>query len=298
MSDKEIPVDSQIQPYQQLVVGLPADNQTILGLARELAARIKREPISLPAGRAEWAAAERAKLKQVVRYKPVTMKHAWAIANTYNSGLASISYRFELNNGLSATGVWFKETDTPQGAPVDIVLDDKGKKGAASETWNRMEEVAYLLDRGDQVILLNLLFTGDDAPLLTEPTYVPSLFASAVAAVGDRPLGLESAQLVAVAHWAQETFDPRPIHVELTGIRTQMAALIAGAIQPGLFSSVTVHQGMESLDFLLQRPVAFGDAPDLFCLNLYKDFDINELIAMAEPTKVLLERSVESPSSK
>ena len=298
VGDKEIPVDSQIKPYQQLVVGLPPDNLTILGLARELAARVKREPIPPSASRAEWAAAERAKLKQVVRYEQVTMKHAWAIANTYNSGLTSISYRFELSNSLSATGVWFKETDTPEGAPVDIILDDKGKKGAASETWNRMEEVAYLLDRGDQVILLNLLFTGDDAPVLSTPTYVPSLFASAVAAVGDRPLGLESAQLVAVARWAQETFDPRPIHVELTGIRTQMAALIAGAIQPGLFSSVTVHQGMESMDYLLQRPVGFGDAPDLFCLDLYKDFDINRLIAMAGPTKVVLESSTESQSSK
>ena len=194
--------------------------------------------------------------------------------------------------------MWFKETDTPQGAPVDIVLDDKGRKGAAGEVWNRMEEVAYLLNRGDQVILLNLLFTGDDAPVLSAPTYVPSLFASAVAAVGDRPLGLESAQLVAVARWANETLDPRPIHVELTGIRSQMAALIAGAIQPGLFSSVTVHQGMESLDYLLQRPVAFGDAPDLFCLDLYKDFDINQLIAMAGPTKVLLKNSDERQASK
>jgi dienelactone hydrolase len=297
-SDKEIPVDSQIRTYQQLVVGLPANNQTILGLARELAARIKRDPIPPAANRAEWAAAERAKLKQVVRYKPVTMKHVWAVANTFNSGLASISYRFELSNGLSATGVWFKETDTPDGAPVDIVLDDKGRKGAAGEVWNRMEQVAYLLDRGDQVILVNLLFTGDASPALESPSYVPSLFSSAVATVGDRPLGLESEQLVAVTRWAEDTFNPHPVHVELTGIRSQMAALIAAAIEPGLFSSVTVHQGIKSLDYLLQHPVGFDDAPDLFCLDLYRDFDVDRLIAVAGPTKVLLEGSVENGSSR
>lgn len=297
-SDKEILVDSQLKTYRQLVVGLPADNQTILGLARELAGKIRRDPIPPAGSRAGWAVAERAKLKQVVRYKPVTMKHVWAVANTYNKGLASISYRFELSNGLSATGVWFKETDTPPGAPVDIVLDDKGMKGAAGEVWNRMEEVAYLLDRGDQVILVNLLFTGDDSPALSTPTYVPELFSSAVAAVGDRPLGLESAQLVAVAHWAQQTFDSRPIHIELTGIRTQMAALIAAAIEPKLFSSVAVHQGMDSLDYLLQHPVKFDDAPDLFCLDLYKDFDVDRLVAVAGPTQVHLEDSVESETSK
>jgi dienelactone hydrolase len=297
-SGKEIPADSEIRTYQQLVVGLPANNQTILGLARELAGRIKRDPVPPPGGRAEWAAAERAKLKQVVRYKPVTMKHVWAVANTFNSGLASISYRFELSNGLSATGVWFKETDTPEGAPVDIVLDDKGRKGAAGEVWNRMEEVAYLLNRGNQVVLVNLLFTGDDSPALKSPPYVPSLFSSAVATVGERPLGLESAQLAAVARWAQQTLNPCPVHVGLTGIRTQMAALIAAAVEPGLFSSVTVHHGMKSLDYLLQHPVGFDEAPDLFCRDLYRDFDVNRLIAIAGPTKVLLDDSVESEPSR
>ena len=296
--EKEIPVDSQIRTYQQLVAGLSSDNQSILGLARELAARIKRDPIPPPTNRAGWAAAERAKLKSVVRYKPVAMKHVWAVANTFNSGLASISYRFELSNGLSATGVWFKETDTPDGAPVDIVLDDKGRKGAASEVWNRMEEVAYLLDRGDQVVLANLLFTGDASPALESHAGVPSLFSSAVATVGDRPLGLESAQLIAVARWAQQTFNPRPVHVELTGIRSQMAALISAAIDPDLFSSITVHQGMKSLAYLLQHPVGFDDAPDLFCLDLYKDFDVDRLIAVSEPSKVLLEGSVENESPK
>jgi dienelactone hydrolase len=298
VSDQEIPVDSEIRTYQQLVVGLPANNQTILGLARELAGRIKRDPIPPAGSREEWAAAERAKLEKVVRYKPVTMKHVWAVANTFNSGLASISYRIELSNGLSATGIWFKETDTPEGAPVDIVLDDKGRKGAADEVWNRMEEVAYLLDRGDQVILVNLLFTGDDSPNPSSPSYVPSLFASAVATVGERPLGLESAQLAAVARWAEQTFNPHPVHVELAGIRIQMAALISAAIEPGLFSSVTVHRGMKSMDYLLQHPVGFDDAPDLFCPDLYKDFDIDRLTAMAGPTKILLDGSVEGAKSQ
>ncbi|MGO8717617.1 MAG: alpha/beta hydrolase family protein [Acidobacteriaceae bacterium] len=285
-SDREIPVDSQIRTYRQLAVGLPANNVTILGLARELAGNIQRGPMPEANGRTAWASVQRAKLKQVVRYKPVSMKHVWAVDNTSRAGLESISYRFEFDNGLSATGVWLKATDSPNGSPVDIVLDDKGRKGAASEVWDRTPEVAYLLDRGDQVILVDLLFFGDDSPADISSSPLPSNFASAVAAVGDRPLGLEAAQLISVAHWVQLTLNAHPVHVEVTGIRTQMAALISAAIEPGLFSQINIHEGMKSLSYLLQKPIEFEDAPDLFCLDLYKDFDIDRLIAIAGPTKV------------
>jgi dienelactone hydrolase len=281
-SDKEIPVYPQIMTYQQLVVGLPADNLTILGLARKLAGDIQRDPIPDEANRTAWAAAQRAKLKLVVRYKPVLIKHVWAVDNTSHLGLESISYRFEFDNGLSATGVWLKATDSPTDSPVDIVLDDKGRKGAANEVWDRTPEVANLLNRGDLVILVNLLFFGDDSPADISSSPLPAYFASAVAAIGDRPLGIESAQLVSVAHWAQRTYNPGPVYLETTGIRTQMAALISAAIEPGLFAQINVHQGMKDLGYLLQRPVMYYDAPDMFCLDLYKDFDIDRLIAITK----------------
>lgn len=281
-SDREISIDSQIKTYRQLEVGLPADNLTILGLARKLAGNIHRGPIPDEANRTAWAAAQRANLKLVVRYKPVSMKYVWAVDNTSHLGLESISYRFEFNNGLSATGVWLKAKGSPGNSPVDIVLDDKGKRGAASEVWDRTPEVANLLDRGDQVILVNLLFFGDDSPADISSSPLPAYFACAVAAIGDRPLGLESAQLVAVAHWAQRTYNPGPVYLETTGIRTQMVALISAAIDPGLFAEINIHQGMKGLGHLLQAPVMYNDAPDMFCLDLYKYFDIDSLIAITK----------------
>jgi len=41
-----------------------------------------------------------------------------------------------------------------------------------------------------------------------------------------------------------------------------------------------------SLGYLLDKGIHYQDAPDLFCLDLYKDFDIDTLAALAEPTKV------------
>jgi hypothetical protein len=110
--------------------------------------------------------------------------------------------------------------------------------------------------------------------------------AEMLAATGERPLGMEAAQLIGIIHWAQQTWAPRRVRLESDGIRSQIVSLIAAALQPQLFSTLEIHQGMRSLDYLLEKPVRYQDAPDLFCLDLYKDFDIDSLEALTEPTKL------------
>src|SRR5439155_9247772 len=107
LADREIPVGSELKGYDELLVGLPKNNLTILGLARKFATQIVRPPI--PRDSAEctrWAVSERQKLAQVVRYKPVKITDAWALANTKNMGVETKSYLFQFNNGLGANGVW------------------------------------------------------------------------------------------------------------------------------------------------------------------------------------------------
>ena len=65
-----------------------------------------------------------------------------------------------------------------------------------------------------------------------------------------------------------------------------MAVLIASALQPNLFSEVVIRQGIRTLSYLLDAPVKYRVAPDLFCLDLYKDFDVDRLAVLAEPAKV------------
>ncbi len=43
---------------------------------------------------------------------------------------------------------------------------------------------------------------------------------------------------------------------------------------------------MQSLSHLLDQPVNQKDAPDLFCLDLYREFDIEQLAVLAEPAKM------------
>ena len=275
--EEEIPVDAEIKSYDELAVGLPKDNLTILGLARRFAAEITHQPVpSTVDGRLAWAVSERARLKGLVRYKPVTLEHAWALTNTKHREVETKSYQFLFANGLSAAGVWAKVETARGGAPVTIVLNDKGKKAAASQVADR-------INRGDQVLAVDLVFTGDAAPKEEDFEEFPLMLAT----TGERALGVEAAQLLALAQWVKKSLGTQSIRVESAGIRNQVVALIAADLEPGLFSEVAIRDGMPSLKYLLDTPVKFEAAPDLFCLDLYKEFDLDQLAILAEPAKVI-----------
>jgi len=275
--EKETPVGQEIKSYDELVVGLPKDNLTILGLARKLANGIARRPVpSDSAAKSGWANAEREKLSSVVRYKPVQLRRVWTIANTKHRGIETLSYMFEMDNGLCASGVWLKGIVTPEKAPVVIVLNDLGRKAAASDASERV-------DRDEQVLALDLTFFGD-----AWKDNEPFSYAQILDGEGDRPLGMQAAQLIRISQWIRERAGAQKVRLESRGIRTQTIGLVAAALQPDLFSEVSVHEGMSSLAWVLQKPVTFDEAPELFCLDLYKEFDLDRLATIAAPAQVQL----------
>jgi dienelactone hydrolase len=280
---EEIPVGQDIKTFEELQGGIPANNLTILGLARKAARELKRSPMPPdPSAMAEWSSSQRTTLREVVRFRPVTVSHTLLLSNTYHNQAESVSYRFEMSNGLGATAVWLKEMQAANHAPLTIVLNDAGKKAAGTEVWGRLPEVADRMERGEQVLVADLLFTGDETP--AEKSY---LFTQMLAAVGERPLGMEAAQLMSLANWAQGKWAPSRIRLESTGIRSQVVSLVTSALEPRLFSEVAIQDGMHSLSYLLEKPVPYQEAPDLFCLDLYKDFDLDRLAILAEPTRVI-----------
>jgi hypothetical protein len=174
--------------------------------------------------------------------------------------------------------------------------------------------VPWHINRGEQVLAVNLIFTGDASPdqprnepvhvpevysqLLSTPAQIPNvvkwletrppsaLYGLLLSAAGDRPLGIEAAQLIGIANWVRDASKPQRLLLKSLGIRTQVAALVAAALEPEYFSELSVREGMPSFRYLLDHAVTYQQAPDLFCLDLYKDFDIDTLAALAEPTKV------------
>ena len=273
----------ELKSYDEMAVGLPADNLTILDLARKTAATIQRAPIpSSGSARENWTATQREKLRHVVRFAPEKIAGNWTVATTKSKGVESFSHLFRMQNGLSANGVLVRAIAGPSQSPATIVLNDDGKQNAGATVSDRV-------NRGERVLALDLIFTGDawhksDEHATYEPPspadYIPYLNTT-----GERALGVESAQLIAIARWLHEQPGVTEVRLESTGIRNQFAALVAAALEPQLFSQIVVHEGMKSLAYLLNKPVDYAQAPDLFCLDLYREFDLDQLQAMAANVK-------------
>jgi dienelactone hydrolase len=283
--ENEDGVAAQVKSYEELVTPLPKDNLTMLDLARKLGQEITRDPIPSDASaKAAWATSERTKLKEVVRYKPVAVQQPWPVAMTKHHGLQSISYLFQMNNGLSANGIWLRSVlQSSDTAPVTIVLNDGGKEAGAHDVFQRFS-------RGEQVLALDLMFMGP-----AWKNEYPFLFAQMVDGEGDRPLGIQAAQLIGIARWAKERTGVPKVRLEVGGMRNQAVALVAASLEPELFSEIAVRDGIHSLGYVLDLPVQFDQAPELFCLDLYKDFDIERLEVLAAPAKVQTSHYLELP---
>ena len=268
-------LEPEVKSYEELTVGLPSDNLTILGLARKLGREINRPPIpEAEAQRKPLVADQRAKFTQLLRYQPVRLDRPWAVGTTRNPSLDATAYLFEMDNGLSANGILVRATGCPENAPVTIVLNDKGKKEAAAAAAAR-------INQGEQVLFLDLLLNGDAWQKISAPAY-----SQIIQALGQRSLGLVAAQLIEISHWLCDRSGAKRLRLETAGLRSQATALSAAALQPELFSEIVVCDGVRSLQYVLDKPIEFSRAPELFCLDLLESFDLDRLQALAEGTKV------------
>jgi dienelactone hydrolase len=254
-------VDSEVKSPAELTVGLPASNLTILGLARQLAAKLPPQN------------GDRDRLAQVVRYRPVQAR-PWALTNSKNKGLDTHGGRFDFSDGLSATIVFLKAISVERIGAVTLCLNDKGKKASA-------EIISDRVNRGEGVVAVDLLFTGDSVPRRGNVA-----FAQLLATTGHRALGIEAAQLIAISELTQKLTGTSSLRLDLTGFRSQVVGLIAAALKPGLYREIVVHDGRTSLRALLDAPIEYKDAPDLFCLDLLKEFDLDRLVQLAAPAAV------------
>jgi hypothetical protein len=182
----------------------------------------------------------------------------------------------------------------PENGGLTLIVADAGR---ASE----IDEIGNDVDRGQRVLAMEPLFFGENITGTPEQPGT-SNYAQMLNAVGERPLGLEAAQVAAVTRWLQEgridgTSTPgaqiaapvgarSAVRVITSGPRAETVAVVAAAMEPELFSGIEAHKGMASLGEVYTRPMSYEQAPELMCLDLYKDFDFNLLTRMAAPVKI------------
>jgi hypothetical protein len=146
-------------------------------------------------------------------------------------------------------------------------------------------EVRKLRDAGRRVIAIDPFFYGESK--IASHGY---LFAMTAAAVGERPLGIQASQIAAAARWAAAEFKQGPVTVVAVGPRASVVALAAAALEAKAIGGLQLHQPMGSLKELIEKGVGVDRMPELFCFGLLHDFDLKQLIALASPRNVEIQK--------
>ncbi|MEZ6068629.1 MAG: hypothetical protein R3B90_23605, partial [Planctomycetaceae bacterium] len=142
-----------------------------------------------------------------------------------------------------------------------LLVCDGGRAAAATQ-------IDQLLRSRSRVIAIDPFYFGESR--ISQRDFLYGLL---VAAVGERPLGIQAGQLRAIArHW--NAVDEKPVEVHAIGRRLGLASLIAAATEPQAIASVDITGGFESLRQVIEENLPVNEAPELFCFGLLAEFDI------------------------
>src|SRR4029079_8774791 len=109
----------------------------------------------------------------------------------------------------------------------------RGATGAAVHQW---------LNQGYRVVAMDPFYFGEAR--INERDY---LFALLVASVGDRPLGIQSSELAAVARWLARERKAGPVIIASQGPRTSLMALTAAALEQTAIAGLELQNAYGSL---------------------------------------------------
>jgi hypothetical protein len=141
--------------------------------------------------------------------------------------------------------------------------------------------VQRLLSNGERVVALDPFYLGE-SKIATRDW----LFAILIAALGERPLGLQASQVAGAARWLQSERALGPVSLVSVGPRTSVFALIAAAIEPKAIGGVETHAAMLSLRDVIAKDMTAREVPELFCFGLLEQFDLKQIEALVAPRPV------------
>ena len=199
-------------------------------------------------------------------------------------------YDVEANEvGMLTTGEvkatrWQLRMDTEWTVPALEI-----ESGMASETVMQVADegrasavgaVAAQLEDGRRVIALDPFNYGESR--METRDWLWSLL---IAALGERPLGIQAGQIAATARWARDRHG-LPVEIHAVGPRTSLAALIAAALETDAISGVRLQGAFNSLAEIIERDLDARQAPELFCFGLLESFELEDIRALVSPRSV------------
>jgi len=261
--ESDLPFEDELLSESQLSVGVPEDNPTLLTLAREAARGLplSRLPEERGSDRREWVADARNRLGKIIHIRDYSLKE-------------EVVYEKEGISGriLRLGGEWSVPLNvfgSRDGSDIQILLSDNGRAGLAA-----MVEEHLSADR--TVVAADLFGMGESR---YEPRYQ-----MLVSAVGERPLGILTGQILSLLEWSRGMGDV--VLLSATGVSSSIGSLCAAALEPGLVQHLRLEGLQHSLKRLIELPVEYGTSVPIFCFGLLREFDVPELIAMTDDLEI------------
>jgi dienelactone hydrolase len=268
----EIPSQKEVRSKEELTVPLPEKNADFQTLALEIARQLPRCP-KMPSDKSAanaWQRSQRQKLHEIVRAKDFGVRAE--VGGSENKGSLKATYwRLKLGETWTIPAV---ELVRAKSEKTVIVLNDAGRR-------TDPKTVDRLLNTGYRVIAIDLFYFGEAK--FEKRDY---LFALLLAAVGDRPLGLQASQLAAAARWLKSEQHSGRVDVVALGPRLSTVALVAAALDEGAIDDLELDGSLGSLKQVLEQNRSVEQMPEMFCFGLLESFDIKQLTQLAAPRKV------------
>ncbi|MEX2113955.1 MAG: hypothetical protein WD845_12265 [Pirellulales bacterium] len=280
----EIPSNDELKTAEELFVPLPQENVDFHRLALSLATTLPRKP-DLPLDSAEaktWQRQQRERLKALLRVP----NYESAEVSSAITGTPSAQVMFGLRVNLRDTWTVPISMLTASGQHVGktIVIADGGRASAAAD-------IERLAGDGHFVFAVDPLFFGESKVKAQDPEYTYPLL---VSAAGERALGIQAAQLAAIARMlnkgSPEQGGDLPVTIKAIGPRASLAALVAAAIEPDAITGVELSGSLSSLKQLIELDKAVEELPELFAFGLLAEFDVRQLVALAAPRPVIFQQ--------
>jgi hypothetical protein len=266
---EELSVEGELLTDEQLKVGIPADNASVVSLGIAAAKAITRPAIpAAGAARESWKREHAKVLRELIGYVPVN--------------LMTVENDLEVEGKAVATAYRLKSADwtipaagfTPAGAEaaeVHLVLNDEGFKGASALC-------KPLIESGKQAVAVAPFAQNGNLAGGAGSYQYPMI----VNATNERALAIQAAQVAAVCEWFRAAKAVTSITLHTTGSESGLIALVVDALNPGLVDAVELTEMPGSLVEFMEARGKYTDSPSLFSFGFLQHFDFDTLRAMGE----------------
>jgi hypothetical protein len=266
---KDIPCEDELRSEWDLSVGLPPDNPTFLSIASKLAEKLPRRRSSV-----KNRAKDRKRLADVLH-----LPRAYEVEDDV-VGRTTLAGGVEVKHHALSVGRWGVPVTEFRGGragqPV-LIVSDGGRRGVAGA-------VQGALDAGKRVFAADLFASGEQ--IIAGGAY-HYLFMECVAAGGDRPLGIRTAQMLALLKWVRSTCKGDSVDVVALGLSMGVCALCGAALRPGGIGTVRLNGVPDTLRRLMDWSVNYVQDPVVFCFGLLEQFDIRDLVTLSDPVEIV-----------